>query len=285
MFDPYHKWLGIPKDQRPPTFYQLLGLVAEEQDPEVIEEAALRQTSHLRSYQAGQYSKECAKLLNEVSLARLTLLNPAKRQAYDAKLAGSTIKKSSEQAGVNTAIQATVTAPPTTPEEPPPGAFADLGDLGTTPAPTGSRTRLDGIEKPRKPKPWLLIGAGSGAALLVLMVCIFAMGGSKAKDQAGAKPSSKQGSVLPTPSKPEPKPTFLADLMELKAVVGFDTFGKGSFGPAMARENKSPWVAFKDKPYPKALVMHPSSNGTAHVTYALGKKYKTLSGTAPVRLR
>ena len=38
MFDPYHKWLGIPKDQRPPTHYQLLGISPTEQDREVIEE-------------------------------------------------------------------------------------------------------------------------------------------------------------------------------------------------------------------------------------------------------
>ena len=42
MFDPYHKWLGIPKDQRPPTHYQLLGISPTEQDREVIEEAAIK---------------------------------------------------------------------------------------------------------------------------------------------------------------------------------------------------------------------------------------------------
>jgi len=52
-FDPYHKWLGIPKNLRPPTYYQLLGLSNLERDPEVIEEAAIRQSSHLRSYQLG----------------------------------------------------------------------------------------------------------------------------------------------------------------------------------------------------------------------------------------
>ena len=52
-FDPYHKWLGIPKTQRPPTLYQLLGLAQGETDGEVIEEAVIRQTTHLRAYQAG----------------------------------------------------------------------------------------------------------------------------------------------------------------------------------------------------------------------------------------
>ncbi len=47
MFDPYHKWLAIPKDQRPPTHYQLLGVSPTETDVEVIDEAALRQMAHV----------------------------------------------------------------------------------------------------------------------------------------------------------------------------------------------------------------------------------------------
>ena len=56
MFDPYHKWLGIPKDQRPPTYYQLLGIAGGESDVEVIEEAAIRQSTHLRAYQTGAHA-------------------------------------------------------------------------------------------------------------------------------------------------------------------------------------------------------------------------------------
>lgn len=88
-FDPYAKWLGIPKNQRPPTHYQLLGIAADEADPEVIEEAAIRQSTHVRSYQSGQYARECARILNEIALARVTLLDPVKRRAYDATLVKS----------------------------------------------------------------------------------------------------------------------------------------------------------------------------------------------------
>ena len=65
-FDPYHRWLGIPKGQRPPTFYQLLGVAPDEADTEVIEEAALRQTSHVRLYQTGPYAQQCTAILNEL---------------------------------------------------------------------------------------------------------------------------------------------------------------------------------------------------------------------------
>jgi WD40 repeat protein len=86
MFDPYHKWLAIAKDQRPPTYYQLLGISPHEADPEVIEEAAIRQSSHVRTYQAGPFARPCIRLLNEIAQARATLLNPARRQEYDARL-------------------------------------------------------------------------------------------------------------------------------------------------------------------------------------------------------
>jgi hypothetical protein len=86
MFDPYHKWLAIPRGQRPPTYYQLLGVARDESDPEVIAEAALRQTSHVRTYQAGPQGERCVALLNEIAQARATLLDPARRQAYDATL-------------------------------------------------------------------------------------------------------------------------------------------------------------------------------------------------------
>src|SRR4051794_16705901 len=86
MFDPYHKWLGIPKDQRPPTHYQLLGVSPGEEDLEVIEEAAIRQTTHVRVYQMGEHAADCTRLLNEISQAKRTLLDPGKRKQYDATL-------------------------------------------------------------------------------------------------------------------------------------------------------------------------------------------------------
>jgi hemoglobin-like flavoprotein len=86
MFDAYHKWLAIPPDQRPPTYYQLLGIALTEADSEVIREAAIRQTSHLRTYQSGVHAEPCARLLTEVALACKTLLDPELRQQYDAQI-------------------------------------------------------------------------------------------------------------------------------------------------------------------------------------------------------
>src|SRR5262245_9993314 len=87
MFDPYHKWLGIPLDQRPPTHYQLLAVSPDEHDPDVIEEAAVRQTMYLRTYQGGAHAQECKKVLGEIEQARRVLLDPELRRKYDARLA------------------------------------------------------------------------------------------------------------------------------------------------------------------------------------------------------
>src|SRR5262249_32010571 len=84
--------------QRPPTYYQLLGLAQGEADAEVIEEAAIRQTTHLRAYQVGPHATDCTRMLNEVSAARQVLVNPQKRADYDAKLAQLAAKRAAAQA-------------------------------------------------------------------------------------------------------------------------------------------------------------------------------------------
>jgi hypothetical protein len=65
----------------------LLGVAPDEADAEVIAEAALRQTSHVRSYQTGPHGERCTALLNEIAQARATLLNPGRRKEYDRRLA------------------------------------------------------------------------------------------------------------------------------------------------------------------------------------------------------
>lgn len=86
QIDFYHKWLGIPADQRPPNHYQLLGLQLFESDPDVITSSADRQMGHLRTFQIGRYAAQSQKLLNEVAAAKTCLLVPEKRANYDQEL-------------------------------------------------------------------------------------------------------------------------------------------------------------------------------------------------------
>jgi hypothetical protein len=82
-FDPYHKWLGIPKSEQPPNHYRLLGLVAFESDPDVIQSAAVRQTAHVRNFARGEHSELSQRVLNELAAAQLCLLQQERKAAYD----------------------------------------------------------------------------------------------------------------------------------------------------------------------------------------------------------
>src|SRR4051812_16470699 len=86
MFDPYDRWLGIPKDQRPVDYFLLLGIDPDETDPKVIRAAAERQAALVTPHQDGPHAQTCARLLKEIDNGRDTLLKPAKRKAYEAQL-------------------------------------------------------------------------------------------------------------------------------------------------------------------------------------------------------
>lgn len=85
-FDPYRKWLGIAPHEQPPHHYRLLGIAPFEDDPDVIENAADRQMAHVRTYQSGRYRDFSQKILNELSAAKIMLLDPARKAEYDAEL-------------------------------------------------------------------------------------------------------------------------------------------------------------------------------------------------------
>jgi hypothetical protein len=85
-FDPYHRWLGIPPKEQPPDCYRLLGVSRFESDPDVIEAAADQRMAFLRTLQTGPHGKRSQELLNEVAAAKLRLLNPEKKAAYDQEL-------------------------------------------------------------------------------------------------------------------------------------------------------------------------------------------------------
>lgn len=85
-FDPYHRWLGIaPKDQ-PPNHYRLLGLSPFESDVEVIHNAADQRMRHVREFAIGKHSEHSQRILNEISRAKICLLDSAKREEYDAEI-------------------------------------------------------------------------------------------------------------------------------------------------------------------------------------------------------
>jgi len=85
-FDPYYKWLGIPPKDQPPHYYRLLGIELFEADRDVIDAAANRLMGYLKELAAGDDALHSQKLLNEISRARLSLLNKENKIAYDQEL-------------------------------------------------------------------------------------------------------------------------------------------------------------------------------------------------------
>lgn len=85
-FDPYHKWLGIPPKDQPPNHYRLLGIEKFEDDRDTIDAAANRMMLYLKQLAGGDDAAYSQQLLNEVAQARLCLLNPQKKAAYDTNL-------------------------------------------------------------------------------------------------------------------------------------------------------------------------------------------------------
>ncbi len=88
-FDPYYVWLGIAPQETAgggPNFYRLLGVPLLESNPRVIDNAADRQMAHLRTLQTGPKAVLAQRLLNEVAAARVTLLDPPRKGAYDRQL-------------------------------------------------------------------------------------------------------------------------------------------------------------------------------------------------------
>lgn len=121
-FDPYRKWLGIPPKDQPPNHYRLLGIAHFEDDPDVIENAATRQMVHIRTFQTGKYSAASQKILNELTAAKLCLLQANRKREYDFALrqALEAAGKLSSSAPLDVAAEEETSYPP-----PPPADFRE----------------------------------------------------------------------------------------------------------------------------------------------------------------
>jgi len=86
-FDPYREWLGIESHEQPADFYRLLGIARFEADLTRIAAAADQRMALVRSFQTGPRVIYTQRLLNELSAARIALLSPPSKAAYDAALA------------------------------------------------------------------------------------------------------------------------------------------------------------------------------------------------------
>ncbi len=147
-FDPYRVWLGIPEREQPPNRYRLLGIVVFEDDPQVIESAADRQMTHVRTFQNGKYRELSQQLLNELSAAKVKLLDPGAKARYDDKLRS---KRAKSKSG----------AVPTAPPAPP---VAGVGAPMARPVNTPQSAPAAGIAAPGMAPPVSVPGAAPVAS-------------------------------------------------------------------------------------------------------------------------
>lgn len=170
-FDPYHKWLGIPPPEQPPHHYRLLSVPPFEADLDVIEAAADRQMTYVRQCATGPYMKESQKLLNELAAARVCLLNPAKKKAYDAEL-------KPRLAPAKSAESSKVISRPRVTRIPAKQPVDDGGDddefsmiVRDRPGGRGNLslpTRRGRSKKSARPQPYWIWGGAAGLGLLLL---------------------------------------------------------------------------------------------------------------------
>ena len=85
-FDPYHKWFGIPKNRRPPTYYDLLGIAPGEGDHEVIRSAMEQRRSFLMANKGQGKDKVIRELLRQLDEAVSGLLVPEVKYEYDRRM-------------------------------------------------------------------------------------------------------------------------------------------------------------------------------------------------------
>lgn len=208
-FDPYYKWLGIPPRDQPPHHYRLLGIELFENDRDVIDAAANRVMAYLKDLATGDEAEYSQSLLNEVSRARICLLNKEKKKAYDEELRADLKSKGVLQpkAGKPAAkppakkrkeIAKKDTASPTPPPESPwPSIHIDTEKPKPATEPVALAEPDDSDdEQLSKTIRWKLIAAvAAGVVLLAgaILLVVFLLSGSGDDQVASAHNGGAQG--------------------------------------------------------------------------------------------
>ncbi|HVX10366.1 MAG TPA: hypothetical protein VHC22_04260 [Pirellulales bacterium] len=86
-FHPYREWLGVISHGETPNYYELLGLRPLEPEVGKIDLAYQRQSARLIAQFSGGHADLAQRLMGELAEARMTLLTPTAKRAYDEALA------------------------------------------------------------------------------------------------------------------------------------------------------------------------------------------------------
>ncbi|HYW79033.1 MAG TPA: putative Ig domain-containing protein, partial [Thermoguttaceae bacterium] len=159
----YRKLLGITEAS--PDHYRLLGIDRFEADVDAISNAADRQMIYLRTMR----NADAEKLLNEVAAARVCLLNPKTKAAYDKQLRQSQDRQQTTQASpeVDEIAQFKIESTPARP--------------GQIAARRGQTRKIDG-------RMAAIIAAAVAAVVVLVVVVIVLLPSSPQKPDPGSSP-------------------------------------------------------------------------------------------------
>ncbi len=181
-FDPYYTWLAIPPEEQPPDYYRLLGVPRFESNPDVITHAADQRSKHLRTFQTGKHWRLSQKLLNEVTSAKLCLLNPEKKAQYDEQLRRQLAAQAPKPAPPKRAtapVQRVSEAksqsdqPVAAGPERPSGELAEFAAADRKPSTSGGKPRSGTFY--RRQLKLIFAVAGCGAAAVALLAVVLAV--------------------------------------------------------------------------------------------------------------
>ena len=191
-FDPYHKWLGIPPKEQPARPRHLLGISEDENDPEVVREAALRQTAFVRQFSMGEHGEHAERILGELADARDSILSgkvesPTKSAVKPTPSPVETIATPLVKVA-GTADRETPHAEPIPKEDPLTFMTEELAAISSKPS-TRSGARS---EKPVWQQPWATAAGGAIAMLLIIMLFV---SGEETKELAKTNDSQAQQQI------------------------------------------------------------------------------------------
>jgi hypothetical protein len=228
-FDAYFRWLGIPPGERPVDHYRLVGVKRFESNRNVIERAASQRMAHVATHQSGPEAAIAEQLLHELSAARLCLLDPQAKAAYDRQLPGGEAKLAS-QSGIRplpVAQPLRAAEPMAAPSATPSQSSAVHTQANVPRVPMGPQTAPSGPQSvPSSPQPtaepvaesnatpiWkqpIAIAAvvGGAAALVLAFVIVTSVLGGRGRTvvQADQKPESaapSDGAATSVPPVPQ----------------------------------------------------------------------------------
>ncbi|MCI0357611.1 MAG: hypothetical protein L0211_03885 [Planctomycetaceae bacterium] len=195
-FDPYREWLGIEPHELPADHYRLLGLARFESDVAKIAAVADERMARVRSFQVGPRGRFTQRLLNELSTAKVCLLTPATKAAYDAALSHA----------LSAALAPRQMHPPVPPVTPPPIAATAAADETPT------------YVEPEPAAPWWRIILAITAATLVVLVAALGWGVWRERSRSQNQPAINI--TTPVPALPEPEETSNQPTLQLQEGSG-----------------------------------------------------------------